>query len=105
MIYSSFALVALAAAAAIPPFGHHVPMHPVKQADARVQVTLINHSIRFHNVKVDGHSYEVLAGHSITIKAPAGTVIYRDSAAFMHPRGEVLVALTPEWNGRVMELK
>jgi hypothetical protein len=104
MIYSSVAVLALAASAAIPPF-HHIHLHPQPQTDERVELTLINHSPRFNDVKVGGHSYEITPDHSLTIKAPVGTVVYQDSTSAYHRRGEVLVSLTPELNRTVMELK
>jgi hypothetical protein len=104
MIYSSVAILALAASAAIPPFSH-IHLHPQPQPDGRVELTLVNHSARFHDVKVDGRSYEVNPAHSLVIKAPVGTVIYRDSASGAHRRGEALVSLTPDLNRSVMELK
>ncbi len=100
MIFSSLALVLLAA---IPNLGSHVHMHPLP-ADGRVEITLVNHGTRFCDIKVDGRSYEVGLSHSVTIKAPAGTLVYLDSAVPFHKRGDVLVALMPELNKTTMNL-
>jgi hypothetical protein len=100
MIYTSLALVMLAA---IPPFGNTVHMHPLAK-DGRVELTVVNHANQFRDVKVEGRSYEIPFGHSITIKAPVGTVVYRNSYAPSHKRGEVLVSLTPELNKTTMNI-
>ena len=106
MIYTSLAVAALVANAAIPSFTSLIHMHPkAKAADDRVQVLLINSSSQFRDVKVDGHNYTLNAGNTLSIKAPAGTVIYRNSYAPFHHRGDVLAALTPEMNRSHIDVK
>ena len=100
MLYSSLAILALA----MPSLGNFLHLHPVRQPDGRVQVTLVNRADRFRDIKVDGHSYELGLGQQITIKATAGTIVYRDSSAPLHERGEILVAMTPEISGTVIAI-
>lgn len=103
MIYSSLACAALAASAAIGPFTHSVHFHP-KAPDARVAITLRNDSIGFRDVKIDGHSYTVMQHGTLSIKAPAGTVVYADSRTAQFRRGDVMLAMTPAMNGTTVLL-
>ncbi len=106
MLYTSLAVVTLAASAAVPSFSNLLHLHPKsKPADDRVQVMLINPTTQFRDVKVDGHTYTLVGGHTLTIKAPVGTVIYRNSSAPFHPKGEVLASLTPEMNHQHIDVK
>jgi hypothetical protein len=63
--------------------------------DARVFVTLVNKSVTFRDVTIDGHSYTMLPHDLLTVKAPVGTVVYAGSAFGRYHRGDALVALTP----------
>ena len=100
MIYSSLAILALA----MPSLGTFLHLHPAAQQDGRIAVTLVNRGSSFRDIKVDGHTYELGTGRKMTIKAAPGTVVYRDSAAPFHKRGEVLVAMTPEISGTVITI-
>ncbi len=95
MIYSSLAVLAMSASAVVNPFTNLVHMHP-KQPDTRINVTLVNDSRDFRDVKVDGHTYTVLAHQGLSIKAPAGTVVYAASRTSAHKRGDALLELTPK---------
>jgi hypothetical protein len=63
--------------------------------DARVFVTLVNTSTVFRDVTIDGHGYTLMPHDLLTVKGPAGTVVYAASAFGKHHRGDALVALTP----------
>jgi hypothetical protein len=63
--------------------------------DTRVFVTLVNKSVTFRDVTIDGHKYTMLPNDLLTVKAPAGTVVYAGSAYRKYHRGDALVALTP----------
>ena len=105
MIYSSLAILAVAASAAMPPIGPIIHLHPHAKVDDRVNVTLVNHSNYFRDVKIDGHIYELTAGRALSVKAPAGTLIYRASFVPFHTKGEVLVALTPDMDRQIVDVK
>jgi hypothetical protein len=70
-------------------------LQPTHKKDARVFVTLVNKSVTFRDVKIDGHSYTLLPHELLTVKGPAGTVVYAGSAFGKFHRGDALVALTP----------
>ena len=104
MIYTSLAVLALSASAAASPLSHFVHMHPHAAAgDARVTLTLRNTASIFQDVKVAGHSYTVQPNRSLTIKAPAGTVVYADSSTGAHHRGEVIAQLDAEANQKSVD--
>ena len=106
MIYSSLAVIALSASAAINPFTNLVHMHPrPAQTDNRVSVTLYNKSTGFQDVKVGDQVYTVLATHTLSIKAPVGTVVYAASASLTHKPGEAILAVTPEMNHKTINLQ
>jgi hypothetical protein len=63
--------------------------------DTRIFVTLVNKSVTFRDLTIDGHSYTMLPHDLLTVKAPAGTVVYAGSAFGRYRRGDALVALTP----------
>jgi hypothetical protein len=68
---------------------------PTHAKDARVNVTLVNQSTLFRDVKIDGRNYTVMPHELLAIKAPAGTVVYAASSFGRIHRGDTLVALTP----------
>jgi hypothetical protein len=74
--------------------GTNHDLRPHKK-DTRVFVTLVNKSVTFRDVMIDGHSYTMLPNDLLTVKAPAGTVVYAGSAYRNCHRGDALVALTP----------
>ena len=84
--------VASASAADI---NHDLQLQHKNKKDARVFVTLVNKSVTFRDVKIDGHSYTLLPHELLTVKGPAGTVVYAASAFGKYHRGDALVALTP----------
>jgi hypothetical protein len=63
--------------------------------DARVFVTLVNKSVTFRDVKIDGHTYTLQPHELLTVKGPAGTVVYAASKFGKYQRGDALVALAP----------
>jgi hypothetical protein len=63
--------------------------------DARVFVTLVNKGVTFRDVKIDGHTYTLLPHELLTVKGPAGTVVYAASSFGRYHRGDAVVALTP----------
>ena len=68
---------------------------PTHAKDARVNVTLINQSTLFRDVKIDGRNYTVMPHELLAIRAPVGTVVYAASSFGRIHRGDPLVALTP----------
>jgi len=105
MIYSSLAVLALSASALVNPFSNLVHLHPRHaQPDTRVSIVLRNQAVGFRDVKIGGHTYTILASHSITVKAPVGTVVYAASAAAGYHRGDAIVEVTPQINNKVIAL-
>ena len=106
MIYSSLAILAVAASAAIPPFGNLVHLHPHTQTDDRVQVTLVNHASLFRDVRIAGHTYTVNAGGAhLRQSARRHARLSRQLSLPITLRGEVLIALTPAVNEQTIEVK
>ena len=106
MIYSSLAVLAMSASALINPFTNLVHLHPrPAQTDNRINVTLINKGLGFQDVKVGDHTYTVMATHSLSIKAPAGTVVYAARASSGHHRGDPLLTVTPELKNQTVAIK
>ena len=106
MIYSSIAVLAMSASALVNPLSNLVHMHPrPAQTDNRVSITLLNKSIGFQDVKIGDRTYTVLATHSLTIKAPVGTVVYAASSSLTHKLGESILEVTPDLNNKVVNLK
>jgi hypothetical protein len=93
MVYTSLAILALAASALLP-IPSPVHLHP--QVDTRVRVTLVNNSIGFRDVRVDGHVYTVQQHHSLVVTAPAGTVVYAVTPTVTLHRGDAIVEITPQ---------
>ena len=97
MIYTSLAVLALSASAAVSPFSNLIHLHPhAASADTRVSVTLVNDSNAFRDVKVAGQVYTVLSHRAITIKAPIGTVVYAASKTLSYKRGDVMMEVNPK---------
>jgi hypothetical protein len=63
--------------------------------DTRVFVTLVNKGVSFRDVKIDGRTYTLQPHELLTVKGPAGTVVYADSKFGKYQRGDALVALDP----------
>lgn len=97
MIYTSLAVIALSASSAISPLSNFVHLHgkPVK-TDTRITMTLVNKASLFRDVKVDNHTYTVMPLGTLSIKAPAGTKVYAESAMPFANRGDVLLEVTPQ---------
>jgi len=95
MIYTSLAVLAMSASAAVPPFSHLVHMHPhTKPVDNRINVTLYNQSPSFCELTVDGKTYTVMSHERLYIKAPAGTVVYAATSLPFTKRGAEVLELT-----------
>jgi len=106
MIYTSLAVLALSASAAINPFTNLVHMHPrPAQTDNRINLVLVNNGSSFRDVKIGDHVYTVLASHNLSIKAPVGTVVYAASASLEHHRGDPILMVTSELKDRVVAIK
>jgi hypothetical protein len=97
MIYTSLAILALSASTAVSPLSKmvHLHTHPARK-DNRVSVTLYNNAFLFRDVKVDGRVYSVRSHGTLTIKAPAGTVVYAASRSPQFKRGDVMLEVTPK---------
>lgn len=105
MIYSSLAVLAMSASALANPLSNLVHMHPrPAQPDTRVSVLLCNQGNGFKDIKIDGRIYTVEAHHDLTVKAPAGTVVYAASRTFNHHRGDAILELKPELNQKRITL-
>lgn len=105
MIYTSLAVLALSASAAVSPLSSLVHLHPrTRPADTRVSLTLINSNPSFRDVQVDGHTYTVEPQHTLMIKAPAGTLVYAASRSLLHRRGDTLLEVTPTLNGQRVKM-
>jgi hypothetical protein len=102
MIYSSLAVLAMSASALVNPFTHLHTKPAVP--DTRVSITLRNQAVGFRDVKIGGHIYTIQANHSITIKAPVGTVVYAASPITGFHRGDPIVDLTPDLNSKAIKL-
>jgi hypothetical protein len=107
MIYTSLAVLALSANAAVSPqIARLVHMHPhASQPDTRISLTIHNQASIFQDVKVDGRSYTIPSERGLTIKAPIGTVVYADSATGRHHRGDVLAEMSSSLDHKVINLK
>jgi hypothetical protein len=92
----SFALMALsictAASASAAGTNNDLRQH---KKDARVFITLVNKSVTFRDVKIDGHVYTLHPHDLLTVKGPAGTCVYAASAFGKYHRGDTLISLTP----------
>jgi hypothetical protein len=75
--------------------GTNHDLRPTHAKDARVFVTLVNKSVTFRDVKIDGRNYTMMPHELLAIKAPVGTVVYAASSFGRIHRGDPLVALTP----------
>ena len=96
MIYSSLAVLAMSATAAIGPFTNLIHLHPKPaQTDNRVSVEIFNKGITFRDVKIDGHIYTLQAHHGITVKAPVGTVVYADTPTPAFHHGDAILEVSP----------
>ena len=104
-MYTSLAVLAMSASAALSPLSNLIHLHPhVAQADNRVRVTLINNALSFRDVKVGDKTYTVEPKHLLTIKAPEGTVVYAASRSTFHKRGDQLLEVTGKVNQQTIEL-
>ena len=105
-----FALVVAVAAVASVPSAHaagpfralHLrsKISATSAPDTRIAFTLANRNHSFRAVQVAGHVYTVQAGHSLFIKAPAGTPIIADSQIPLHRRGDLLFQVSPSLNNQ-----
>lgn len=106
MIYTSLAVLALSASAAVPQLSKAVHLHPHPAlTDNRISFSIHNNAPIFQDVKVDGRSYTIMAHQNLKIKAPAGTLIFADSETGMHRRGEVLLEVSSQVQNQTLTLK
>jgi hypothetical protein len=93
----SLTLLALSACTAASAFagGTNHDLRPTHKKDARVYITLVNKSTLFRDVTIDGHKYTVMPDDLLTVKAPAGTVVYAASRYGKTHAGDPLVELVP----------
>jgi hypothetical protein len=102
----SFTLLALSvcsAASASASVTNH-DAHLTHKKDARVFITLVNKSVVFRDVKIDGHTYTLQPHDLLTVKGPTGTVVYAASSFGKVHRGDALVALTPSMDHSRVEI-
>ena len=105
MIYTSLAVLAMSASAAISPLSSLVHLHPHRaQTDDRISLTLYNKAFSFRDITVDGHTYTVEPQHELWIKAPAGTAVYAASRSPTHRRGDLLLEVTSKLNKQMIDL-
>jgi hypothetical protein len=105
MIYSSLAVLAMSASALVNPFSNLVHMHPrPAQPDTRVSVILQNKGFTFEDVKIGDKVYTVQASHTLSVKAPVGTVVYAASRTTNHRPGDAILELKPELNHQIVNL-
>ena len=105
MIYTSLAVLAMSASAVASPLSNLVHLHPhAKQDDGRVSVTLYNKALSFRDVTVAGQTYTVEPAHTLSIKAPVGTVVYAGSRTPLHRRGDLLLQVTPQLNKQMVNI-
>jgi hypothetical protein len=69
--------------------------HSNHAKDSRVVVTLENKGFTFLDLKVDGHTYTLQPHNFLSVKGPAGTVVYAASSFGKIHRGDALLSLTP----------
>jgi len=95
----------MSASALVNPFSNLVHMHPrPAQPDNRVSIVIRNESVGFRDVKVGGHIYTIQASRSISIKAPAGTVVYAASPTVGYHSGDAILEVTPKVNNKIINL-
>ena len=105
MIYTSLAVLALSASAAVSSFPHFVHLHPhTARVDDRVSLTLYNKSENFRDVQVNGKTYTLLSHNALLIKAPAGTIVFTKSTMPFHRAGDALLEVTPKLNNQRVEI-
>ena len=106
MIYTSLAVLALSASAAVSPLSHLVHMHPhAVQADGRVSLTLLNSSMMFRDVTVAGKTYTMDGRTTLNIKAPLGTIVYAASPTPQFKPGDVVLTVTSAADHQLVTLK
>ena len=106
MIYTSLAILAMSASTAVTPLPKSVHLHPHSaMLDNRISLTLHNNAPMFQDVLIGGRSYTIQAHQGLVIKAPAGTVVYADSATGLHHRGDVLVEVSSAVENQTLTLK
>jgi len=96
MIILSAALAITSLLSPFASFAHHKT--PNAEKDTRVSLFIRNDSQTFHDLKIDGHSYSLLAHESIFVKAPVGTVIFADSRFGKFRAGDPLLTVSAALN-------
>ena len=93
----SLTLLALSACTAASAFaaGTNHDLRATHKKDTRVFVTLVNKSVTFRDVTVDGQKYTLLPHELLTVKGPVGTTVYAASSYGRTHTGDALVQLEP----------
>ena len=78
--------------------GTNHDLRPTHKKDARVFVTLVNKSSVFRDVTIGGQKYTLMPNDLLTVKGPAGTVVYAASRFGKVHNGDALVELEPSMN-------
>jgi len=95
MIYTTLAVLAMSASAAITPLRAHMHSH-VKPVDHRISVTVYNNASNFRELTVNGKTYTVLPYEELAIKAPVGTQVLAGSIMPFHKVGDLVLEVTPK---------
>jgi hypothetical protein len=105
MIYTSLAVLAMSASAAVSPFSNLVHMHPhAKPVDNRINVRLYNQSPSFCELTVAGKTYTVMSHEELFVKAPAGTIVYAASRMPFVKQGDVVLELSDKINNQKINI-
>jgi hypothetical protein len=104
MIYSSLAVLVLSAAS-IMPHTNVVHLHPRSaQTDNRISLTLVNNGVHFHDVKIGTATYTIQPHHTLSVKAPEGTVVYASTTSFNHKRGDAILEVSPKLGNQKIDI-
>ena len=87
------------------PMGKRTPPDPgaARSQGARISVQVYNKGQISQDIKVEGQVYTVQPHQSLTIKAPAGTVVYADSTGNGYSKGDVLFTFMPTMKGATVK--
>ncbi len=106
MIYTSLAVLAMSASAAVSPLSRLVHLHARSvQPDKRISLVLYNSSPNFQDVAINGRTYTINSHHDLLVTAPAGTMIFAASNTGQHHRGELISEMKVNRRAEKLELK
>jgi hypothetical protein len=106
MIYTSLAVLAMSASAALSPLSKLVHLHARSvQPDKRISLILHNDLLTFQDIAINGRNYTIYSHHQLLVKAPVGTIIFAASSTGQHKRGEQIVEITAQQNDQLIDLK